>query len=165
MQWRPASRRTTNWTNCSAAQLPTGVGCGAIDEAEYEGLVQFAAYPDELEAVARRITREGSPLGSRAALEARFAERFLRSDSPVAVSVALPSLCFGLASMLCSCLSVQVTVWSVWTRNEWTFPNSLASVAARRTSRRVALLKLDRCAVCQRGVCDDGENEDPGIAN
>ena len=50
--------------------------CGAIDEAEYEGLVQFAAYPDELEAVARRITREGSPLGSRAALEARFAERF-----------------------------------------------------------------------------------------
>ena len=102
---------------------------------------------------------------SAACSEARVAERFLRSDGSVVESVALPSLCFGLASMLCSCLSVQVTVWSVWTRNEWTFPSSLASVTARRMSRRVALLKLGRCAACQRGVCGDGEKEDPGIAN
>ena len=97
--------------------------------------------------------------------EARFAERFLRSDGSLVVSVALPSPCVGLASMLFSCLSVHVTEWSVWTRNEWMVPNSLASVAARRISRRVALLKLGRCAVCQRGVCDNGEKEAPGIAN
>jgi hypothetical protein len=58
-------------------------------------------------------------------------------------SCALPSPRVGLGCSAFGCLSVHVMVPSTWMRNEWKFASS-ASLAARRTARRAAWLKVAR---------------------